>query len=136
MSLPDIATGLYNALSGAAGVTAYVSTRIYNRQIPSGATETFPYLIFYDASSILRNWTGGQLHNTVWRVEARSRTSALHAQQIASAVHTALHGQIITVTGHANYRTTAERTNSFIENVSGGQTYRYVIDFRIRLDQN
>lgn len=90
----EIEKGLRAELVGDAGVTALVSTRVYNQQAPGGAT--YPYIVFSHQTGGDTNTTPTDEADVIYLVKGVSK-SALEAQQIADAIRTALHKATLTL---------------------------------------
>lgn len=133
MSLANIDAALYTKLVAASGVTALVSTKIFNLQAP--ADTALPYIVFNLGSGLLDNQTPHQDLNHVYRIAAWA-TTLLSAYTIQAAVHDALHHQSLTISGWSTFMVVQERMNTFIENIDGTQLFRVIGDYRIRASIN
>lgn len=134
---PNIETALYSRLATDASIAALVggtaSPRIYSHQAPSGAAR--PFVLFYEATSTLTNETPRLDINHIYRIEANAATRAA-AESLKGAIFTALHEVELTgITGYSNFRLVCERHTALIENISGGQVYRRIGDYRIQLSK-
>ena len=132
--LTVIYTGIRNKLTGDAGVTAQVGTRIYKKMAP--ANVDMPYLRYYVSAGGYLNIVAGDLFNVLVTVEAFANTDAGATDAFESAF-TALHRQTLTVSGFVNYWCMAERYIDLPpELVKGELIYRVGADFRICLDRD
>lgn len=98
-----IAAAIFARLSGDAGVSALVGSRIYPQEAPEDAT--YPLITFLQVSAgdnSARGLVGGQGHfRTLQQIDIWSRT-ALEAQQIATAVRVSMDGHINQIWGGMN----------------------------------
>ena len=135
-TFPDIEQALYTKLAATAGVTSLVggtvSPRIYSHQAPANVSR--PYLLYYEASTVIPNRTPHHDIDSVYRVEAVADTRA-GAEALRGASYTALHNQALTVSGFANYQLEADGARALLDNVDGKQVYRRITDIRIRLSK-
>jgi len=129
MTIANIDAALYSKLIAASGVTALVSTKIYNLQAPAGAT--LPYIVFGMGSGLLDNRTPHQDLNHVYRIASWAST-LLSAYTIQAAIHDALHHQSLSISGWNTFMVVQENLNTFIENIEGTQCFRVIGDYRIR----
>lgn len=132
MSLPNLNKALYEALVGNGAVAAIVGTKVYNTQVTANVTP--PYLVYYLVSGYSMNWVAHDIFSYTYRVDAWQTTAKL-ARTLSEAVFDALHQQTLTVSGFNNYWMAVHREQSFIENVSGSQWYRHVLDIEIKCDE-
>ena len=132
-TIPDLDATIYTALSGAAGVTALVSTKIYAIQAPAGTA--LPYVTFEIASGLIGNVVPRDTINYVVRVHAWASTRAA-AASLSGAIYTALHETAPAISGWNNYWTVCDGEQRFVENVSGTQIYHFVWDVRIKANIN
>lgn len=128
MAIPDLDEAVYDALTNDAGVSALVSSRVYNLLAPSGSE--LPYIVFYIASGVIPNAVPHEQLNYVYRVDCWAYTRAL-AEDMSQAVYTALHKQTLTLTGWTNYRMQCEQEQRLLETFEGRQYHRNVWDVRI-----
>lgn len=134
--LPDIDQALYTALCAGTAVTMQVggttAPRIYNHQAPAGVSR--PFILFYEASTVVPNRTPHHDLDSLYRVEVVADTRAT-AEAIRGATYAALHRQTLTVSGYSNYQLEATRNTSLVDNIDGKQVFRRVMDVRIRLSK-
>lgn len=91
-------TAIYSALTGAAAVTALVSTRVYD-EVQQNAT--FPYIEIGEA--VGEDWGTKTRHGLDQSISIHiwSRYAGMkEAKQIANAIHDALHDATLTISGH------------------------------------
>lgn len=136
-TLPAMEEALYSKLQQDAGVAALIggtaAPRLYNLMAPSGVTR--PHIIFYLGSGLVSNTSPRDDMNDVFRVEAVGDTRQT-ADTLRGAIYTALHGQELTITGWSNYLLQAERKTTIVETAEGRQYWRYIVDYRIRVDKS
>lgn len=132
-TLPDLDSTIYTALSGAAGVSALVSTKIYAIQAPAGVA--LPYVTFEAASGVIPNVVPRDTLNYVYRVHAWA-SSRSAAAGLSGAIYTALHETAPAISGWTNYWTVCDREQRFVENVNGTLIYHFVWDVRVKASIN
>lgn len=139
MTLPDVDRALFGKLTADSGVTAIVSTRVYERIAPAGVAR--PYIVFYNATGIHPPQTPRDTFNYVYRIEAvvdddsgSGRSAAFNLQD---AIHTAVSGASLSVTGWGVYWVDFERMITLIDALEQGKQIRRLIgDYRIRGSKN
>jgi len=97
MSAIDVA--VFNKLSGAGGLTALVSSRIYARQAPQGAA--LPYVLFSHQGGGQANMEPVDRLELVYWIRAYAATQSA-AGAIDDQISAALHRQALTATGWAH----------------------------------
>ena len=91
---------VYAALTGAAAVTALVSTRVYD-ELPAAAP-TFPYITIGDDTVAEMGTKTTDISEHTITLHAWSRdNSRKEAKQILDAIKATLHHNLLSVTGHA-----------------------------------
>jgi hypothetical protein len=129
---PDTATALYAKLTGASGLAALVSTRVYNLQAPAGAA--FPYVVITLVAGDNLNIIEGDIHREAWRAAAWSSTSAKHSNQVAAQVYAALHQQTLSIAGGwTNHWMACRRKVQLVETVGQTQYWGTVWDVEVEV---
>lgn len=132
MTIANLDAALYTKLIAASGVTALVSTKIYNLQAP--AKTVCPYIVFNLASGLMDNTTPHQDMNSVYRVAgvATNPNGLQSAYAIIAACHDALHHQTLSISGWTSFMMVHEGLITDIIDIEGTQYFRVIADFRIR----
>lgn len=139
MSLPDVERAIYAKLTGDSGVSALVSTRVHESLAPAGATR--PYIVFYNASGLHPAETPRDTLNYVFRIEAvvdeDSDSGSTAAYNLQSAIHSALSGAALSISGWSAYWVDFERYTTLFDAVEHGRQLRRLIgDYRIRASKD
>lgn len=143
MTLPDVERAIFGKLSADSGVTAIVGSgnnaRIYEIHAPAGAD--LPYIVFYNASGIHPPQTPRDTLNYVFRIEAvvdeDSGAGGVSAYNLQSAIHSALSGASLSITGWSAYWVDFERYTTLIDALEQGRQIRRLIgDYRIRASKD
>ena len=130
---PDLGQVIYTTLLNHAGVSALVSTRIYDQIAQDGdGLPALPYVVFYIASELMANTTPRDDLDATFRVEAVGERLS-QAKSVQDAVYTALHRQGLTIAGWSNYWTVFDRLTTLVDVTEGRKYYRRIMDFRVKV---
>lgn len=132
-TIPDLDSTIFTALTGDAGVSAQVGTKVYSIQAPSGTA--MPYITFEIASGLIGNVVPRDTINYVVRVHSWG-SSRSAAATVHRAVYTAMHETAPAISGWNNYWTVCTAEQRFVENVNGTLIYHFVWDVRVKASIN
>ncbi len=126
----ELDTAVYGALTAYSGLTALVSTRVYQTEAPQGAT--LPFVVF--------NHQAGGLQNTEptdridHLVYARAfATTQMGAALVDAQIKAALHKTVLTISGWQGFETKRENEIALVERDSAGaQVWQRGAMYRIR----
>lgn len=133
MTLPDLDSAIFSTLNSDAGITALVGTKIAESQAP--ASWSYPFIVFYRASTNPGNSTPRDTLRVLYRVEAWARTRA-DVSQLESAIFAALHEKEMTISGWKNYALNCDGIQSFILSDDKAEYRRKVLDIVARMSKD
>lgn len=124
------AAAIYAQLSGFAGLTALVGTRIYPVEAPANVTR--PYVVFVAISSVRLNHLSGPAEVANPRVQVDAYAARyIDAQAISDQVRAALDGFAGTVGGVAVLSSACIDGRDFYEDAANPPLHRASLDFSV-----
>ena len=125
---------LYNRLTGAAAITAQLSsgTAVYDTQAPAGAA--YPLIIFQQQAWPVETVDPRRREDAYVLIKAISPNSFAEAGRIDAAIDAALDGKLLTVAGHVNIWCRRTEQIRYLETDPAGKNYYHAGGiYRIRL---
>ena len=126
----ELDTALYGALTAYAGLTALVSTRVYQTEAPQGAA--LPFVVFNHQAGGLQNMEPTDRIDHLVYVRGFA-TTQMGAALIDAQVKLALHNVVLTITGWQGFAVKRENEIALVERDSAGaQVWQRGAMYRVR----